>query len=261
MRLRHITSTARKFSISKRPIPTTIVFDKDGTLIDAHATWAPVFQRVCELTCPDDTSEIYKLLGYDPAKLRFHASSSFMIDTNETVHELLASNGFDVTSFISNMEETIRPTSTTHGNIPSSSSYFNPVPLTNLAVVFQKIRSLGLKVAILSADDRENVEMFLKSQDLEVDALVCGNDRRGFKPNAEPLEAVASDLDADVATMVMVGDSRHDVDCALNAGAWSVGVLSGVGDSDNLGAADFVLQSVADLPLLFTVRRDVLRDL
>ena len=81
-----------------------------------------------------------------------------------------------------------------------------------------------------------------------MDALVCGDDGRGFKPTAEPLLAVASDLGVAPEQIVMVGDSSHDIDCGKAAGARTVGVLTGVGRRCTIEHSDVVLSSVEDLP-------------
>ena len=85
---------------------------------------------------------------------------------------------------------------------------------------------------------------------LTVDAMVCGDDGRGSKPSAEPIESIATDLMIDTSEIIMVGDSSHDIDSATSAGATSVGVLSGVGTAVSLSRADFVLSSIVDIPNL-----------
>src|SRR5271166_2282412 len=51
--------------------------------------------------------------------------------------------------------------------------------------------------------------------------------------------------------IVMVGDSRHDLDCARAAGAIGVAVLSGPADRRSLTPhADFVIETIGDLPEL-----------
>jgi len=47
----------------------------------------------------------------------------------------------------------------------------------------------------------------------------------------------------------MVGDSRHDLDCARAAGAIAVAVLSGPAERGALEPhADFVIEHIGDLP-------------
>ena len=152
----------------------------------------------------------------------------------------------DVGAFVDNMEEAMRPTD------PACPSAFQPVPLADLAALWRRCRKVGLKIAVLSADDRVNIETFLTQQGLDADVVLSGDDGRGTKPDPVALQAVADDLGEPVERLAMVGDSEHDTECGRRAGAWSIGVLSGVAGKEALCAsADFLLENVADLPLLF----------
>ena len=63
--------------------------------------------------------------------------------------------------------------------------------------------------------------------------------------------AFARFLEADPSQIVMVGDSRHDLDCARAAGAVAVAVLSGPAERGALEPhADFVIDHIGDLPRL-----------
>ena len=86
-----------------------------------------------------------------------------------------------------------------------------PHPLVDIAQLFADTRAAGLAVAVLTADDRDSTERFLAEVGVQPDAMVCGNDGRGAKPSADPLLAIASDLSVPPSSLVMVGDSSHDV--------------------------------------------------
>jgi phosphoglycolate phosphatase len=61
--------------------------------------------------------------------------------------------------------------------------------------------------------------------------------------------AFARFLGAEPSQIVMVGDSRHDLDCAKVAGAIAVAVLSGPAERNALEPhADFVIDHIGDLP-------------
>ena len=75
-----------------------MVFDKDGTLIDAHATWAPVLQETVTQFAHGDTQvqeQIYAILGMCPDTMTFSEKSAFMIDSNEMCRRRLYENGVD----------------------------------------------------------------------------------------------------------------------------------------------------------------------
>jgi phosphoglycolate phosphatase len=220
--------------------PACVVLDKDGTLLDAHATWAPV---VVEVARRFGQPTVCELLGLDVQTNRFVDFAPFMTETNDTCRALLAAEGFDATEWSRIMEETC-----------ADPSFLKSYPLHDTAALFRTFREMGLQVAILTADDRANCRVFLEAEGVTPDAVVCGDDGRGAKPSGAPLEAIASDLGLQARQLVMVGDSRHDVDCGLGAGALSVGVLSGVGSAATLGHAHHVVPSAMDVPGLIAQR-------
>lgn len=197
---------------------STIVFDKDGTLLDAHKLWGPIISGACSLM-PEDNETLFKLLGYDSATKTFTPTSSFMIEPNSVVYSKLCAAGIDAEVFYKKLWA--QPT-------PSA-------PITDTRALFARCKQAGLFVGVLTSDDRQSALKFLEQQNVEPDALVCGDDRRGHKPSAEPLRALAADLNVDPASIVMVGDSTHDVNCGKAAGALTVAVLSGVGGARRVG--------------------------
>jgi phosphoglycolate phosphatase len=68
-------------------------------------------------------------------------------------------------------------------------------------------------------------------------SLVGGNTCAHKKPHPEPLLKACSDMGADPARAVVVGDSRVDIEAGHNAGMPAVGLLGGIGDEALLKAA------------------------
>lgn len=73
-----------------------------------------------------------------------------------------------------------------------------------------------------------------------------------YKPDPLPLVTAAQALGVDVTRTIYVGDSPHDVNAALAAGALAVAAPWGVASRERLLEArpHFVLDSIADLPAL-----------
>ena len=60
----------------------------------------------------------------------------------------------------------------------------------------------------------QTVDPHTSIPEVKVDAAVCGDDGRGSKPSADPLVALAQDLDLPVQSLCIVGDSiSHDIAC------------------------------------------------
>ncbi len=78
----------------------------------------------------------------------------------------------------------------------------------------------------------------------------CGlQDSYRLKPHPAPVRLAAQRLNLSVERCLMVGDTTVDVKAAKRAGAWSVGVLCGFGEREELekAGAHLVCDSVADL--------------
>ena len=61
--LRALSCRSRR-SVTTAAAATCVVFDKDGTLLDAHKTWAPVIRAACA-AMPEDDQRLFDLLGED----------------------------------------------------------------------------------------------------------------------------------------------------------------------------------------------------
>ena len=79
--------------------------------------------------------------------------------------------------------------------------------------------------------------------------FVGGQDTVRFKPHPAPLNLAAHKLGVPIGRCLMVGDTTVDIRAARRAGAWSVGVLCGLGSQDELAraGAHIILNSTTEL--------------
>ncbi len=82
-----------------------------------------------------------------------------------------------------------------------------------------------------------------------LEAFVGRHDTRRMKPHAAPLLKAAEKLNIPIQRCLMVGDTPVDIKAARRAGAWSVAVLCGFGQQEELlrAKADLVLSNTAEL--------------
>ena len=70
-----------------------ILFDKDGTLLDYHATWLPVNRRLAMFAAADDpecSEELMRLGGFDPDTGRVKSGSHFAAASSAEIADLFA---------------------------------------------------------------------------------------------------------------------------------------------------------------------------
>lgn len=84
------------------------------------------------------------------------------------------------------------------------------------------------------------------------DVIVTADDVDRHKPDPHPLQEAARGLGLDAAHTAYVGDSPHDMEAAIAAGAVSVAALWGAFPRDRVlePGPDFAIESIAELPLL-----------
>jgi phosphoglycolate phosphatase len=106
--------------------------------------------------------------------------------------------------------------------------------------------------ALVTTRSRYHIERFLERfpEETAVFGASCGlQDTRRLKPHPSPVQLAAKRLDVPVEKCLMVGDTTVDVKAARRAGAWSIGVLCGFGEREELerAGAHLILDSTADL--------------
>ncbi len=123
---------------------------------------------------------------------------------------------------------------------------------------FERLHSLGIKVAINTGFDRAITGMILGALRWDtslVDAVACGDDvARGRPAPYLIFHAMESADVASVHRVACVGDTALDLQAGWNAGVrWNIGVLSGAHDREQLERVPHthLLDSVALLPVLW----------
>jgi phosphoglycolate phosphatase len=230
-----------------------VVFDKDGTLFDFEATWRDVVARFLALLAPADPDRqaaIGAAVGYDTGTRRFVAGSPLVAGGADELAAALAPlvPGIDAAMLERLSNEAARGMRR-DALVPASADL--PGLLTGL-------RGRGLSLGVATHDSEAAARQHLG----EVGALalfdfIAGYDSgHGLKPGPGMLLAFASARGLAPSTLVMVGDSVHDLGAGRAAGvALTVGVLTGPAtEADLAPLADAVIGSIDDLPALLDAR-------
>ncbi len=219
-----------------------ILFDKDGTLFDFHATWGVWAQGLlAELAGGDDAiaSRLGNAIGYrfaDPAagvQAGFLASSPVIAGTPEVIAAALLPHlpGRESAALVALMN--------------ARAALAPQMPAVPLRPLLSGLRVQGLKLGVVTNDAEAPAHAHLASAEVtDLFDFIAGYDSgHGAKPEPGPLLAFARAVALDPGEVVMVGDSTHDLVAGRRAGMRTLAVLTGLA-----GAAELALHADAVLP-------------
>ncbi len=116
--------------------------------------------------------------------------------------------------------------------------------------MLQALRDQGYLLAVATGKSRVGLNRALDQSRLTslFDGTRCA-DETFSKPHPAMLHELTRELGQDPARTVMVGDTTHDLQMAINAGVAGIGVTYGAHPANSLNAMSpkFVASSVSDL--------------
>jgi len=219
-----------------------LLFDKDGTLFDFHATWSVwAISLIDRLAGPDPARRraLAAAMDFDLAIARFRPASPIIAGTNREAAECVAS-GLGRRD-IAELEALLSALSAAAPLCP-------PVPLAPLLSGFV---AQGLILGVMTNDSEAATHAQLRSAGVAGHFhFVAGFDSGfGAKPTPGPLLAFAKHHGLDPARVAMVGDSTHDLIAGRAAGMQTIGVLTGpAGAAELAPLADAVLADIGAIP-------------
>jgi phosphoglycolate phosphatase len=219
-----------------------LVFDKDGTHFDFHATWGGWSADFIREVAGGDTrraAAIGQALGFNLATGRFAATSPMIAGTMEVLVTAVRA----VTPELDECALRCR--------ILESSAAAPQVATAPLAPLLDRLAAAGLVFGIATNDSEGPACAHLEASGvLDRFAFVAGYDSgHGAKPGPGMLHAFCRTTGLAPAECAMVGDSLHDLASGRAAGMTTVGVLTGLATAADLAPlADTVLPDIGALP-------------
>ncbi|MBC5690608.1 beta-phosphoglucomutase [Mediterraneibacter sp. NSJ-55] len=121
--------------------------------------------------------------------------------------------------------------------------------LPGIVELIKSLKMKGCRIALGSAS--KSAGMILKRLGIEelFDEIVDGNDIKHAKPHPEVFQTAAKKLGISYEKCMVVEDAKAGVEAAHACGMCCIGV----GSSEALSAADFHVESTAELSNIFTV--------
>ncbi|MEM6759354.1 MAG: HAD family hydrolase [Pseudomonadota bacterium] len=219
-----------------------MIFDKDGTLFDFRTTWegwaAGFLRRACK---GDDAHAIRagQTIGFDYARAVFAKDSIAIAGTMEDIATALtpAFPGRSVAEMVDILD-------TEAAHAPQAEAVALRPFLTDL-------RARGLRLGVATNDSEAPAIAHLAAAGvMDLLDFVAGADSGfGGKPAPGQLLAFCSAMDLAPETVIMVGDSQHDLLAGRAAGMRTVGVLTGMASHSDLAPkADVVLPNIGAIP-------------
>ncbi len=223
-----------------------ILFDKDGTLIEADGSWVPFYRSVLMRLKEIDESaanDAMALAGYDHANARVTAGSAMAGGTTDQLigiwwPELDAVEKLALRKKI----DLLAASEVTQG----------VQPITNVAALFTELRQRGYSVGIATNDSYVSAQRQLEELGVLhlIDAIIAADLVKTPKPSGDMIRMFAAQVGIPHHSIIMVGDNFHDIEEARQGGAGcAIAVLSGHGAHKDLAhLADIVLETIADIP-------------
>jgi phosphoglycolate phosphatase len=220
-----------------------IVFDKDGTLFDFQTTWAAVTGRMLGVLADGDPALEARLAaaaGYDLVARKLLPGSVIVAATVvESADVLLTAmpRGADRGRVIDIMLR-----------LAETAPQIEAVPLVPF---FDGLRARGLVLGVATNDGEAPARVHLERAGVlgHVDFIAGYDSGHGAKPGPGQLHAFCAAAGLAADSVLMVGDSRHDLMAGRAAGMRTVGVLTGLATAEDLaGEATVVLDHIGHLP-------------
>lgn len=229
-----------------------ILFDKDGTLVDFNATWLGIADFMAMDAAEGDRWKADRLLsaaGFDFVNKRFRPDSIFASGTNMDVVELW----FPRLSDEDQMLAVAR-----FNEITSVQGSSMAVALPGIVGALTALHKRAYRLGVATNDSTSGAEKTMVTLGVAqlFDAAYGYDAVANPKPAPDTILAFCDLTGLRPAEIAMVGDNRHDLEMARAGGCGlAIGVLSGTGTRESLSSiADFVLDSVADLPDFLSAR-------
>lgn len=221
-----------------------ILFDKDGTLIDYEATWSAANWRAAYFFA-DGRQDLAEALmvagGWDMETGKTRPGSPLVVDTIEEIAAVWTAVLPPYKRDLEAMKSLLHVMMATDLSVE---------PLTDLHVLFDGLRAMGLRLGIATNDTKAGAIATLEPLAvLEKLDFVAGYDSgHGAKPAPGMVLAFANHIQTTPDRVIMIGDNVHDLQSGRAAGAKTVGVLTGDTPRAVLEPlADHILDSVDGL--------------
>ena len=202
----------------------TVIFDKDGTLIDLHFFWGKMTElRAQEIVNyfnlnQNQFKKISNFLGYNVSAKKMLPNGITALYSRVKIIEIFKKNLEELNIFTSEkqLEEIFDKVS----NDFYKNIFKYTKPIQSAIIFAKKLHEKNVKLAIVTADSIESTKLTIKQFNWEelFQALIGRESHPETKESGKPTKLALELLSADPKTTIMIGDSPTDSISAKNAG-------------------------------------------
>ena len=202
----------------------TVLFDKDGTLIDLHYFWGKMTElRVAALIkkykLQDDVfSQLCSFLGYDINLKRMLCDGITALYSRSKIIEIFCENLKDLNIFVKTSEMEKLFDEVAEEFYKNILDYTKPI---STAINFvDELYKNGVKLGIVTSDSIVSTNLTLKQFGWEkyFDVVIGRESHHETKESGKPTLLALEELNANPKTAIMIGDAPTDYISAKNAG-------------------------------------------
>ncbi|MBK5267512.1 MAG: HAD family hydrolase [Acidimicrobiia bacterium] len=221
-----------------------VIFDKDGTLIDLLASWSPAGQAWIEVASGGDAElaeELGNVIGVHNGEVVANGllAAGTMGQLQSETRAVLEHHGIvNVADRIARARELAARTTNEH-----------LTPIGSVADTLQRLVAAGLKIGVVTSDDRGATLVGLDRLGISelVGVIVAGDDGVAPKPSPEPLRLGAAVLGVSIERTLYVGDSNVDREAALSAPTAGFVLVAGAAQKTRQPGVDAIVNSIDEL--------------
>lgn len=224
-----------------------LLFDKDGTLFDFHASWSAVVDRTLGMLSRSaaEADGMATSVGYDRHAGRFAPGAIIVAGSIAEIADAWVQFRSDLgTTEIERIANEIVNDAVAEGALVPA------VP--DLRGLLDRLRADGFVLGVGTHDsEAAALDQLGRSGVLDRFAFIAGYDSgHGLKPGPGMMLGFCAATGLKPENCAMIGDSVHDLGVAPASGAaLAVGVLTGPAEHADLAPlADHVIDSIGDLP-------------
>lgn len=221
-----------------------ILFDKDGTLLDYHATWTDINLQAAQIASNGDAAlarQLLNLADADPDTGRAQAGGLFAAGNTAEIVDIWLANGVNLP----------RPALIKAIDHIFTDAMRRAVPIAGGDRLIRALHAKGYVMGVASSDSEAAIRVFLDGAGLApYFQFIAGYDSGfGHKPDPAVMSAFCREMGTEAQATAMIGDNIQDLQLARAGKAGlAVGVLSGTGTQAALAPlADIILPDITHL--------------